>query len=454
MFESFRHLDSARAALRAERAATARRLIDLGHYARERMVELGNTHEDWVVDDWEMVAVEVAAELGIGRKRASTEMAHGQTLIERLPRLAEVFLAGDMEYGHFTAVVARTALITDPDVLTVLDDQLAAAAPGWCAHSRDWVAEQVDWMVHDVDPEAVRVAKQRRLDRHIEIQPADNGLSDVYGSIDAADAAVVDKRLSQIAGTVCSADPRTFAQRRADALRVLSEGGTRLPCLCGSPECPAKDADAPAAGVVIHVVAEQSTLDGTGDTPGLVPGYGTVPAEQVRAMASQARCRPVADAASLTAEPGYRPSAKLADFVRCRDLTCRWPGCDVPADRADIDHTTPWPYGPTHPSNTKLYCRVHHLVKTFCPGWTDTQGPDGSVTVISPAGRIYKTKPDGALFFPAMAAPTAELTPATAPPPTATRGLAMPTRSRTREQARAFRIAHERALNRGAQLPP
>jgi hypothetical protein len=237
-------------------------------------------------------------------------------------------------------------------------------------------------------------------------------------------------------------------------LRVLSEGGTRLPCLCGSPECPAKDADAPATGIVIHVVAEQSTLDGTGDTPGLVPGYGTVPAEQVRAMAPQARCRPIADAASLTAEPGYRPSAKLADFVRCRDLTCRWPGCDVPAERADIDHTTPWPYGPTHPSNAKLYCRIHHLVKTFCPGWADAQGPDGTVTVISPAGRIYKTKPDGARFFPAMAAPTAELAPATAPPRTAGRGLAMPTRARTRAQARAYRIAHERALNRDAELPP
>lgn len=37
-------------------------------------------------------------------------------------------------------------------------------------------------------------------------------------------------------------------------------------------------------------------------------------------------------------EPHYRPSAKLAAFVRARDLFCRFPGCDVPAD---IDHVVP-----------------------------------------------------------------------------------------------------------------
>ncbi len=25
--------------------------------------------------------------------------------------------------------------------------------------------------------------------------------------------------------------------------------------------------------------------------------------------------------------------------------------------------STPWPYGPTHPSNTKLYCRIYHLLE-------------------------------------------------------------------------------------------
>jgi hypothetical protein len=39
--------------------------------------------------------------------------------------------------------------------------------------------------------------------------------------------------------------------------------------------------------------------------------------------------------------------------------------CDKPAERCDVDHTTPWPLGPMHPSNTKAYCRTHELLKTF-----------------------------------------------------------------------------------------
>ena len=64
-------------------------------------------------------------------------------------------------------------------------------------------------------------------------------------------------------------------------------------------------------------------------------------------------------------EAGYRPSARLAEFIRIRDLFCWFPGCDVPADRCDIDHVIPWPVGSTHPSNLNCKCRSHHLMKTF-----------------------------------------------------------------------------------------
>jgi hypothetical protein len=54
------------------------------------------------------------------------------------------------------------------------------------------------------------------------------------------------------------------------------------------------------------------------------------------------------------------PSKKLAEFVRCRDLTCRWPGCDRPAFDCDIDHTVPYADGgPTHASILNCYCRTH-----------------------------------------------------------------------------------------------
>ncbi len=60
------------------------------------------------------------------------------------------------------------------------------------------------------------------------------------------------------------------------------------------------------------------------------------------------------------------PSTALADFVRCRDLTCRFPGCDHPAIDCDLDHTIPYAQGgPTHAGNLKCYCRTHQLLSLF-----------------------------------------------------------------------------------------
>jgi hypothetical protein len=47
-------------------------------------------HEFWCVDDWEAIA----AELGISRGRASSQMHCGSALITRFPKLGAVLLAG------------------------------------------------------------------------------------------------------------------------------------------------------------------------------------------------------------------------------------------------------------------------------------------------------------------------------------------------------------------------
>ena len=108
-------------------------------------------------------------------------------------------------------------------------------------------------------------------------------------------------------------------------------------------------------------------------------------------------------------ENSYRPSTALDEWVRMRDLTCRAPGCDQPAVFADIDHTLPWPAGPTHPSNTKCHCRKHHLAKTFWPGFTDRQHPDGTIVWTTPTGHTYTTRPLSNLLFPRWNTATAPL---------------------------------------------
>jgi hypothetical protein len=77
---------------------------------------------------------------------------------------------------------------------------------------------------------------------------------------------MLDRRLTQMAHRVCDADPRTLAQRRADALGALAAGAEHLACGCGNTECPSgADTDARATGVVIHVLAEVAALDAAPD---------------------------------------------------------------------------------------------------------------------------------------------------------------------------------------------
>ena len=156
-------------AQQAERAALARRLIAVGTFTVRRLEQSSGEHEMWCVDDREAVAAEIGAELGISRGRASSQMHYGQSLLERFPKLGDAFVAGLVDFRVIAAAIFRTDLITDLDVLAAIDEQLAAKAPSWNRLSRERVTELVDWMVIEADPEALRVAKQRDADRHIDM---------------------------------------------------------------------------------------------------------------------------------------------------------------------------------------------------------------------------------------------------------------------------------------------
>jgi len=182
--------------------------------------------------------------------------------------------------------------------------------------------------------------------------------------------------------------------------------------------------------------------------PGLITGGGVIsPALVAELVRGGAKVRPVHHPGDAPPESGYRPSAELERFIRSRDMTCRFPGCDRPAEFADIDHTVPYPLGPTHASNLKCLCRIHHLLKTFWTGWHDEQRPDGTIAWTSPSGHRYITQPGSRLFFPALCVPTGKLPTARQYRSPDDRGVMMPTRRRTRHHDRVRRIDAERSLN-------
>jgi hypothetical protein len=323
--------------------------------------------------------------------------------------------------------------------------------------TRGRLAGHIDKIVAKADADAVRRRTERRTERGVWFADLGEGLSEIHGSLLSPDAHALDKRLTALAGTVCERDPRTRGQRRADALAALAAGADRLGCRCGLRDCVAGKRPA-ATPVVIHVIADQATIDSrSGTTASQVCADGLVSPELVAELAAGAKLVPLVHPVDAAPEPGYVPSKALADFVRCRDLTCRWPGCDHPAFDCDLDHTVPYANGgPTHASNLKCYCRTHHLVKTFW-GWRDQQLPDGTIILTSPSGQTYVTTPGSALLFPSLCVPTGDVhapQPSTAVEYCGDRTAMMPRRCRTRRQDRAHRVAAERRQNHQARTTP
>jgi hypothetical protein len=430
-------------ASRAESAAIARRLGAVGELDALRTVELAECRL-WRTDPFEEVVAEISAAQNISRGRAKNQVVAARVLRDELPAVAEVFRTGAIDYRMVVALMNRTENV-EAAVKGQLDRALARHCLKWMRLSDKKLAERIDLWVAKHDPAAVRVPPKVKDNRYVVITETSPGMAGIWASLEVADAAVFDARLDALVATVCDNDPRTADQRRADAMAPMARLETTLPCQCGLPDCPAAVERRAISDIVIHVLAEQATLEGSSDKPGYLPNFGILPAESVRDLAEAgAAVKPVA--MPTGAEPNYRPSKTLAAFVAWRDVTCRFPGCDAPAEVCDIDHSKPYPYGPTHPSNNKLYCRTHHLVKTFYSGfgWRERQFANGVVVVTAPTGHTYLTEPHGGTMFPALAQPTGELGDIAVPDESPHRGVMMPTRRQTREQDRQDRIAKER----------
>jgi Domain of unknown function (DUF222) len=471
---------------RVENAACARRLAAMADELERQLCADGSAdREQWCLDNWDAVAAAIAAAQNVSLGVASHQLLVADSLRYRLPRVAEVFAAGAINYRMVTGIVTRTRLICDPDALGKVDTEIAAHVVRWASRSVDKFEREIDYWVHRYDPAAVRRTEERVRGCHADIHKPDDGsgTASLEAVLLAQDADALDQRLDAIAKTVCEKDPRTLDQRRSGALGVFGHGGDRLDCRCEDPNCDAKGAS-PSA-VVVHVIAREESL--TDDTPVQLDGEepvdpdrkpwqemtwrellaprppapmviaatapaalmngGMLPAPLLAAkIADSATIVPIVHPGNAPPEPRYLPSAVLATFIRCRDMTCRFPGCAEPAYGCDIDHTIAHPLGPTQASNLKCLCRKHHLLKTFW-GWRDEQHPDGTVIWTSPDGQTYTTHPGSRLLFPTLCRPTAAVT--VRGETVAATGVMMPRRTRTRAQHRAAGIDAERRLNEG-----
>src|SRR3984957_1819915 len=200
-----------------EAQATGRRLKAIADLMHLRYREHGERTE-WVADVWDAIAAELAAALRISRALASRYMSDAEVMRERLPKVGEILAVGDINYAMFNVIAHRTALITDEKALAAVDAEVALRAPRWPSLTRGRLAVRVDAIVLRGDQDAIRRTNKEIKDRYLNVSPPLSGIAEIYGSVFASTARALDRRLDELAGTVCEADPRTKAQRRADAL--------------------------------------------------------------------------------------------------------------------------------------------------------------------------------------------------------------------------------------------
>ncbi len=120
-------------AQRTERVAVARRVLAAGRLYRL----MGAAGRD-------AAAARIATELGISRERAFAEMRCGLLLLDRLPGLATVFAAGEVELRVAAAAAFRTQSIRDAELLVLVDEIVAGRSRRWNDMSREQVMEACD----------------------------------------------------------------------------------------------------------------------------------------------------------------------------------------------------------------------------------------------------------------------------------------------------------------------
>ncbi len=180
-------------------------------------------------------------------------------------------------------------------------------------------------------------------------------------------------------------DLRTMDMKRADALSEIAGIAVSLS---------ADEAKSHRRSVSVNVTIDLPTLLGLNENPGQLAGYGVLPAQVVRALASEGKWRRfITDPNTGTlldyGRDSYQPPQELVDYLIARDRTCRFPGCRQSATRADIDHAEAWEDGgQTSAANLGALCRRHHRMKTH-GGWKLSSNEDGSCSWESPDGHRY-----------------------------------------------------------------
>ena len=339
------------------------------------------------VDEVEREDVSTALRLAPATAQMRIDVA--RTLTNHLPNTCSALATGEISPAHATVIAREAAAaikngISDYAIFEIEQKALAHAE----FHTPGQVANKVRSTIAKLSPEefAETVSAAREMRRVSCYNDAD-GMSTVVAILPAEDAQIVMNAIESFILINKGDDERTKDQLRADALTFITSE-----YLAKSGE----EVKSHRRPLTVNVTIDLPTLLGFAENPGELAGYGAIPAEVARALASDATWKrfitdPVSGNLLDFGRSSYEPPQVLKDFLIARDRTCRFPGCRRSATLSDLDHAQSWDDGGhTSVENLGALCRRHHRMKTH-DGWKVESYPDGSCTWTSPLGKQFFT---------------------------------------------------------------
>ena len=339
------------------------------------------------VDEAEREDVSTALRLAPATAQMRIDVA--RTLTNHLPNTCSALATGEISPAHATVIAREAAAaikngISNYAIFEIEQKALAHAE----FHTPGQVANKVRSTIAKLSPEdfAETVSAAREMRRVSCYNDAD-GMSTVVAILPAEDAQIVMNAIESFILINKGDYECTKDQLRADALTFIA---SQYLAQCG------EEVKSHRRPLTVNVTIDLETLFGLNENPGELAGYGAIPAEVARALASDATWKrfitdPVSGNLLDFGRSSYEPPQVLKDFLIARDRTCRFPGCRRSATLSDLDHAQSWvDGGHTSAENLGALCRRHHRMKTH-DGWKVESFPDGSCTWTSPLGKEFFT---------------------------------------------------------------
>lgn len=344
----------------------------------------------------QVLSEELACALRIPAATAESLVEASKALVHKLPGTMDALRAGTISYRHAETLIDEVwslpAASSNPDegekaaTIQAFEEVALPYAMKLTVAKFRQKARRLRERAHPETIEARRVKAAQ--DREITFTPARDGMAWLNLYLEAPTALAIHNRVTETAISLQGPEEeRTLTQLRADvASDLFLTGG----------------ADATSSGIrpTVMVTVPVLTLLGLGDEPAILDGYGPIDAQTARELAGHAPSftrlltHPETGAVLSVGKEHYVVPRDMRRWLKVRDGTCRFPGCNRNAKYSDIDHTTAWEHdGETRTENLAHLCPKHHKLKHET-GWSVSQADDGILVWVSPSDHRYSTEPE------------------------------------------------------------